>query len=121
VVAKFWGGADGVLSLPTALFTLWMVSLTADGIPGFIGRAISWAPIVYIGRISYGIYVYHYFVPIVFRPMFDRMGIGEGNILFAAICFVITMIVASLSWFLMEKPINELKDKFAGSSPPKRA
>jgi peptidoglycan/LPS O-acetylase OafA/YrhL len=109
-----------IVSLSIGFITLWMVSMAADGFPGIIGRIISWAPIIYIGRISYGIYVYHFFVPIVMRPMFDRMGIGEGNVVFAAICFVITMFVASLSWFLMEKPINELKDRFAPTAKPTR-
>lgn len=120
VIKKLFGG-NSVLPLSTGLITLWMVSMAADGVPGILGRIISWPPIIYIGRISYGIYVYHYFVPIVMRPTFDRMGIAEGNVKFAAICFVITMIVASLSWFLMEKPINELKDKFAGNTHPTKA
>jgi peptidoglycan/LPS O-acetylase OafA/YrhL len=111
---------NSIVSLSIGLITLWMVSMAADGFPGIIGRIISWAPIIYIGRISYGIYVYHYFVPIVMRPVFDRMGIGEGNVVFAAICFVITIIIASLSWFLMEKPINELKDRFAPTAKPAR-
>jgi peptidoglycan/LPS O-acetylase OafA/YrhL len=48
--------------------------------------------------------------------MFDSMGLREGDVLFVAFCFVITMVVASLSWFLMEKPINEFKDRFNGNT-----
>jgi peptidoglycan/LPS O-acetylase OafA/YrhL len=100
------------------LLSVWMVSMAADGVGGLVGRAISFQPLIYIGRISYGIYVYHYFVPTVLEPLFERFQIAHGSLVFVAICFVVTMIVSSLSWFLMEKPINSLKDKFAGSSAP---
>ncbi len=111
-------GSNALVPVPMGLLSLWMISWAADGIPGVLGRLISISPIIYIGRISYGIYVYHYFVPIILRPMFDRMRIGEGNVFFAAICFVVTIIIASLSWFLMERPINSLKDRFAANTTP---
>jgi len=33
------------------------------GYNGFFKRALEWPPIVYVGKISYGIYLYHFFVP----------------------------------------------------------
>jgi peptidoglycan/LPS O-acetylase OafA/YrhL len=111
----------GLLQLPIGLISLWMVSIAAEGVPGLVGRIISLPPLIYIGRISYGIYVYHYFVPIVLRPLFERLGTAEGDVLFVAICFVVTMVVSSLSWFLLENPINSLKDKFAADSRPSEA
>jgi peptidoglycan/LPS O-acetylase OafA/YrhL len=118
VVLRWRMGSNALVPVPVGLFSLWMISWAADGIPGLLGRLISLPPIIYVGRISYGIYVYHYFVPIALQPLFERMSIGEGNVLFAAICFVVTLIVASLSWFLMEKPINSLKDKLAANPTP---
>lgn len=117
---KFRVGSTGMLPLIMGLSSLWLVSIASDGVPGRLGQLISLAPLIYIGRISYGIYVYHYFVPIVLEPYFKRYSISPGDPLFLVICFFATMIVASLSWFLMEKPINELKDKLAGSPPPSK-
>ena len=34
---------------------------------------------------------------------------------FVLACFVVTIGVASRSWFLLEKPFNALKDRFARS------
>lgn len=125
IVARFAVGRAGyacLLPLPMGLLSVWMISLTADGVRGLAGRIISWSPFIYIGRISYGIYVYHFFVPELLEPFLERFHlVGDGFALVAirfTIYFVVTMIVASLSWFLMENPINSLKDKFAGSSAP---
>ena len=80
----------------------------------------------YLGKISYGLYVYHNFVynhyhspashPTVrlFNkldrtfPNFENMHLEQFIIL-----FLVTTLVASISWFLIEKPINNLKDKYA--------
>jgi peptidoglycan/LPS O-acetylase OafA/YrhL len=113
-------GYSGFVSLPIGLLALWLVSKTAEGIPGPIGRLLSFPPIIYIGRISYGIYVYHFFVPIVLQPLFHRFEIKDGGVLFVVICFLATIAVSSLSWFLLENPINSLKNKFTGSSRPQK-
>jgi peptidoglycan/LPS O-acetylase OafA/YrhL len=121
VVAKIRTGQSvlPILPLPMGLLSMWLVSATAEGIPGTIGRIISLPIFIYVGRISYGIYVYHYFVPIVLQPMFDRLGIAEGSVPFVTICLIATMIVASLSWYLLESPINSLKSKFTLRSKSK--
>lgn len=80
----------------------------------------------YLGKISYGLYVYHNFVynyyhspptsPVVrllnklqqLIPNFENM-----HPLRVLILFMITTVVATLSWYLIEKPINSLKDKYA--------
>lgn len=121
VVAKFRLGISvlPVLPLPMGLLSLWMVSVAADGVPGLVGRLIALPPIIYVGRISYGIYVYHYFVPIALQPLFERFGIAEASPLFVVICAIATLAVASLSWYLLENPFNSLKDRFALSAPGK--
>lgn len=114
-----------LLPLPMGLLSVWMISLTAEGVRGLAGRIISWSPFIYIGRISYGIYVYHFFVPELLEPLLQRFNlVGDGLALVLirfVIYFAVTMIVASLSWFLMEKPINSLKDRFTDSSAPAKA
>lgn len=64
----------------------------------------------YLGKISYGLYVYHaaiiWFIPQLHLPLQP----GSAQLyLFALGC---TIFVATLSFYLIEKPINNLKDKF---------
>lgn len=71
----------------------------------------------YLGRISYGMYVYHYAV-IWFiiqiqnknREILD-LSINYGMARTYLISLVMTILVASISFHLLEKPINDLKDK----------
>ncbi|MCA0230601.1 MAG: acyltransferase [Bacteroidetes bacterium] len=80
----------------------------------------------YLGKISYGLYVYHNFVYNHYHSpalhptvrLFNKLGrtfpdFGNMHFVQFVILFVLTTIVASVSWFLIEKPINNLKDKYA--------
>lgn len=116
-----WGGSAllgkpvlgaGLMALPTGLIAVWVIAHVTDGIRGPIGRMFSFRPSIYLGRISYGIYIYHYFVPHLLKPLLDRADIEEGGVWFGVICLIVTLSISSLSWFLLEKPINSLKKKF---------
>lgn len=61
-------------------------------------------PIVYIGKISYGLYVYHNFVPLLGRPLF---GPRIDPLMFMLISFGI----AVASWHLIESPLQQLKNR----------
>ena len=68
------------------------------------------APLRYLGKISYGLYVYHaavIWVILKFSTLFESG--TPGIYLFA---LAISTIIATLSFYLFEKPISDLKDKF---------
>lgn len=82
---------------------------------------------VYIGKISYGVYLLHNFVFNEYhsgdnhptRRLLGYMdsvwpGFGTGNlvILKIIVLYAITIGIASLSWYVLERPVNRLKDKF---------
>ena len=69
---------------------------------------MTWTPLVYLGRVSYGLYVYHPFVP----PVFRWAGIGVTGAVGFLIGAALTVGVASLSWFAFEHPLNSLKRHF---------
>jgi peptidoglycan/LPS O-acetylase OafA/YrhL len=48
-----------ILSLGCA----WLIASASAGFPGVAGGIFSFAPFIYIGKISYGVYLYHLFVP----------------------------------------------------------
>ena len=106
-----------LMATPTALIGLWFVARAAEGFRGVMGFAMSFPPSVYLGRISYGIYVYHFFAPAVLKPLFDRYHIRDGGVTFGLICFGVTVSVASLSWFVLERPFLLLKPPFRSAGP----
>jgi peptidoglycan/LPS O-acetylase OafA/YrhL len=74
---------------------------------------LEFKPLRYLGKISYGLYVYHF--PIIFFAARIRgLGVEEtlAKPLTAVIAFVATFLIASLSYFLMEKPLLNLKERF---------
>ncbi len=77
-------------------------------------RFLEWPVLRYLGKISYGLYVYHF--PIIWFSWRIRdiwsMEESLAMPLTAIISLIVTIIVASLSYFLMERPILNLKDKY---------
>jgi len=99
---SIWG-----YSLLNYLFAVTIYSVAKTGL---FTRILNSAPLRYLGKISYGLYVYHtaviWFI-LKFNILFE---VGTlGIYLFA---LAITTIIASLSFYLFEKPISDLKDKF---------
>ena len=100
----------------TALAAFFMCAIAAasSGIKGPAGRVLSWPPVVYIGRISYGIYVYHPFVP----PLVTyAVGVGgtkqePTGWVGVTLSVLVSGGIASLSWFAFERPINRAKRHF---------
>jgi peptidoglycan/LPS O-acetylase OafA/YrhL len=98
----------------TALASVWLVGMAAHGFRGPIGWFLTCAPVVYVGRISYGLYVVHMLVAHLLGVLFpDTLGdhTRQSWLHFFASVFA-SLAVASLSWFLLEAPINRLKRYF---------
>lgn len=73
-------------------------------------RFLQLKPIVYLGKISYGLYLYHLFT---FDP-FDALVRHDprfGHLPRTLALLGLTIGVASLSWHFLEKPINALKKR----------
>ena len=89
------------------------VTIYAVAREGIFVRFLEWKPMQYLGKISYGLYVYHF--PIIwFSGRVRDFGIPEpaAKVLTALIAFVATLLVASASYHWMEKPLIKLKDRF---------
>ena len=71
------------------------------------------APLRYLGKISYGLYVYHYGVIAIITALFKKYGFGYSlrspQMFLAAMSA--TLLIATVSFYLLEKPIIDLKDK----------
>ncbi len=103
-----------------ALFFVWLVNGAASGFPGIVGKFLQLRPIAYIGKISYGIYVYHLFmgslVPTVLAQSNIDFSLLPGWLQFGLLAGV-TIGVAAISWHLFEGPLNALKRHFAYAEP----
>lgn len=104
--------------LPTALAGVCLVGLSARGFSGPLGYLLQSAPMTYIGRISYGLYVIHMFVPHLMIHLFPHAGFGKagGWSQFFIFSFV-SILLATVSWYLYEAPINRLKKYFEYDRP----
>lgn len=68
----------------------------------------------YLGKISYGLYVYHYaLLWLVTEVFFSNIQPFPG----AFIALLLTILIASVSFHLFEKPITDLKDRWFPFKP----
>jgi peptidoglycan/LPS O-acetylase OafA/YrhL len=76
---------------------------------------LSWAPLVYLGRISYGIYVYHVFIIVLVSPLLVPYGLSENHNAFGriAVLLALTLAMSSLSWHWLEQPFLAWKKALA--------
>jgi peptidoglycan/LPS O-acetylase OafA/YrhL len=75
---------------------------------GWGARLLTLRPLVYLGTISYGMYVWQQLVPWFVRRLGLPLDEAEGWPL-TLVVVVGTVLLASISWFLFERPCNELK------------
>jgi peptidoglycan/LPS O-acetylase OafA/YrhL len=73
--------------------------------------------LVYLGQISYGIYLYHYILLCAIRTLLDHAGLGRPWWSDLGI-FAATLGISALSWAYVERPILKLKDRFAYRTTP---
>jgi peptidoglycan/LPS O-acetylase OafA/YrhL len=98
-----------------AVFLAWLLAVSLVGIKGRYARLLSWSPLVYLGKISYGIYVYHVFIIIVVSPLLVPYGLSEDQNAFGriAVLIALTLAMSSLSWHWLEQPFLAWKTAMA--------
>jgi peptidoglycan/LPS O-acetylase OafA/YrhL len=73
-------------------------------------RLLSSPPLLYLGKISYGLYVYHLLAIWGASMVGRRLGFGDAGISCLALLF--TVASASLSYRAVEKPFLRYKERF---------
>ena len=71
----------------------------------FISKALSFKPIVFIGKISYSLYLWHFPIIVLTTPVSE---IGNPNLFYVTLRIILTFIVATLSYLVVETPIRKL-------------
>jgi peptidoglycan/LPS O-acetylase OafA/YrhL len=115
-----WGRAV-LLETFIALGFLWLVAGASRGFAGVAGAFLNASPVRYLGKISYGIYVYHLLVPYVLNWSLKTAGFAplRKDLYGFAVYTAVTIAVASCSWFALERPFNALKDRLPNLRMPR--
>lgn len=135
--AGLWVGLPGVLlthsvtfgkypalvvleSLISSIFFVWLIDKTANGFRGITGRILEFPWLIYLGKISYGIYVYHLFIgPYILDKALSYLNLSLNSIWIAFVLkATIAIAIATLSWHFLERPINGFKKHFKYEKSP---
>lgn len=122
----FWGNWN-VGTGNNIIFGFTTVALTAGGVMmlllsdsnSLLSRALAFAPVQYIGRISYGIYLLHDgFLSVYVKHKKSLPGwVQQYWFIDIALRFALIILIAAISYACFESPILRLKDRLRYSGP----
>ena len=98
-----------------AFFLAWLLVSALTGVTGRYSILLGWKPLVYLGRISYGVYVYHVFIIVLLSPFLIANGLDV--LTRSAVLLVVTLALSSLSWHWLEQPIIAWKNRLGEVRP----
>jgi peptidoglycan/LPS O-acetylase OafA/YrhL len=110
------GSHIGVMVGPLgeALIFCWLIGRASAGFRGAPGRLLELRPLVYLGTITYGIYILHNLVPLPMEASADALGVPyhRGGVAHFVVSVALSIAIAALSWHAFEAPLNRLKRRF---------
>jgi len=107
--------AGGVSSIRYTYPEFLLVGLaTAVLLIGFLGSSALGGPRVlrYLGKISYGLYVYHYLCLLVAGKIVAHVLETGASVAAAFIAFPLTVAIAAISYRYLETPFLRMKERF---------
>ena len=93
--------------LLAALCSVFVIAQIAGHPDSTVARLLSWRPLVFVGSISYGVYLWHF--P-VFELVKDAVP-GTRFVVLVAVQFAGSFAAALLSWFVVERPTLRWKNR----------
>lgn len=114
VWSSVWIGAWEYTFL--ALFFACIVHAVSKGVRGIGGKILGFRPFLYLGKISYGLYIFHNLTVYALVPTLTMFHLPREWAMLLPVRLLIlafwTVALSALSWHLVESPINNLKRKF---------
>ncbi|MDR0571314.1 MAG: acyltransferase [Rickettsiales bacterium] len=89
----------GLAAAPAIVGTVIIIQL---GVNGFMGKILSLPIFVFIGKISYPLYLWHWPLLVILRIHLNRSLL----ILEIIMCLLISILLSILSWYIIERPIR---------------
>jgi peptidoglycan/LPS O-acetylase OafA/YrhL len=122
VVAWLFYGTQGLLRFLTldllvGISFAWVIVKSAVGWRGVMGAVMTQPALLYLGKISYMVYLTHNFVPRVYEHYLGTL--ADWQLL--ALSVPTVLIICALSWRFVERPLLALKPRFPEAPEPKRA
>ncbi|WP_255775744.1 acyltransferase family protein [Microbulbifer sediminum] len=103
---------DSTVSVLCALLILYFI-----GAPGVTpaARFLRLAAMRLVGRISYGLYIYHAFATHILSWLYPRVGLAiePESSLHTGLLYIMAFTMAYTSWHLLERPLLALKPRLA--------
>lgn len=100
-----------------ALGAAGLIGHAAFGFSGWRRSILQFRPLVYVGAISYGLYLYHEIVSTLLDDLIAAGTLHSGAASLVALKFGLTFLAAAISWKFFERPINNLKRFFPYEQP----
>lgn len=102
------------LNFATSIVFFFFVIIAANnGFTGGFKTFLENKTVLYLGKISYGLYLYHNFMGTLYFSGPNRLLPGVSSAFdFFVIYFVATVALASISWYVIERPVLGLKKYF---------
>jgi len=91
------------------VFTLFLASVLCAPASAAIRRLCEARPLAYLGRISYGFYIWHAPIVAFLRRHWTRSTSFAACFGFFVAALLISTLVATVSWFAFERPILRLR------------
>ncbi|WP_136646339.1 acyltransferase [Tabrizicola sp. YIM 78059] len=109
-----FGNSDSyrILSMPALAV---IVVGAFQGFRGPVGWLLGSRPARFLSQISYGVYMYHMLVWWAVGEAFPDL--YQRDLRTFLVITLLTMVAATLSWYLIEEPISRLKRHFPTSTP----
>jgi peptidoglycan/LPS O-acetylase OafA/YrhL len=109
------GGSEDKWTFPILLF-FGILFLSIQ--KGLVRKFFENKFLMHMGKYSYAMYVFHHFLKPVWMhsfgtKLFEKLDPLSAQLSYIAIAGILTYLSARLSWIILEKPLLDLKDKWA--------
>jgi len=116
---------DVFLRTAISMFGVYLISWNYRINIDVLSKSMLFKAFIHVGKISYGIYLFHPYVKAFFdwfrvvlidylsnERLIEIINISFGNKIQFVLLTILTITLSSFSWWLIESPINKLKSKF---------
>ncbi len=100
--------ATSMVEVFECVFFVWLL-LRLVAVPNSLpSRALAFEPLIFVGKVSYGIFVFHALVATLISPLLVDIGLTGRGSFFPRIMILVaaSIAVAAVSWHLLEQPLN---------------
>ena len=96
----------GLAALPPCLGAALLIAAGENG-SSLVGRALSWRPVVFIGLISYSLYLWHWPILVFQKSSYFLIDDPPDSKPVKVVVFLASLVAATLSWRFVETPFRK--------------